>query len=85
MIKQSLAELRGKLDRMRRDKDAVNVGINSYESKSYHWRINYRVTYEWRQQTNYWNLKNQIAYRDGLRQTNEKNIFIEHKVFCSFP
>ena len=36
MIKQSLAELRGKLDRMRRDKDAVNLGIHSYESKSYH-------------------------------------------------
>lgn len=33
MIKQSLADLRGKLDRMKNDKQAVSHGISNYESK----------------------------------------------------
>ena len=33
MIKQSLAQLRQKLDTMKRDKEAVEVGIQGYESK----------------------------------------------------
>lgn len=36
MIKQSLADLRNKLDRMKRDKEAVSVGIQGYESKYNH-------------------------------------------------
>ena len=33
MIKQSLAQLRNKLDNMKRDKEAVEIGIQGYESK----------------------------------------------------
>ena len=33
MIKQSLAQLRNKLDSMKRDKEAVEMGIQGYESK----------------------------------------------------
>jgi len=33
MIKQSLAQLRNKLDSMKRDKQAVEIGIQGYESK----------------------------------------------------
>ena len=36
MIKQSLADLRGKLDRMKSDKQAVSHGISCYESKYRH-------------------------------------------------
>jgi len=38
MIKQSLNELRGKLDTMRKDKDAVESGMVEFESK-YEWLI----------------------------------------------
>ena len=39
MIKKSLQDLRQKLDVMRRDKEAVEAGINEYETKiSHHWK-----------------------------------------------
>jgi len=33
MIKKSLADLRAKLDNMKRNKEAVEIGIHGYESK----------------------------------------------------
>lgn len=33
MIKQSLAQLRSKLDSMKRDKEAVELGITGYEQR----------------------------------------------------
>lgn len=39
MIKHSLAELRAKLDNMKRNKMAVENGISGYESKYNQWTL----------------------------------------------
>ena len=36
MIKKSLQDLRSKLDVMRKDKEAVENGINDFEHKNHH-------------------------------------------------